>query len=54
MNLKNINKSFVQNQKQFNNAISIEKNVNRLFNKDEDVIHENANKDSNVFNTRRD
>lgn len=45
---------FVQNQKQFNNAISIEKNVNRLFNKDEDVIHENANKDSNVFNTRRD
>ena len=33
---------------------SLEDEIQRLTNQDESIIHENANKDANVFNTRRD
>ncbi|WP_370629305.1 anaerobic ribonucleoside-triphosphate reductase [Lactobacillus sp. Sy-1] len=36
------------------NATDIDKNIKQLFNKDARVVHENANKDSKVFNTQRD
>ncbi len=42
-------KDFARNQ-----ATDINFTINKLLNKDESVVNENANKDSNVFNTQRD
>lgn len=46
--------SFADKQQQFADATNIEKNISKLFNQDEAIVHENANKDSRVFNTQRD
>ena len=35
-------------------ATDINFTINKLMNKDQAVVNENANKDSNVFNTQRD
>lgn len=35
-------------------ATDINFTINKLMNKDQSVVNENANKDSNVFNTQRD
>lgn len=37
-----------------NSMLNIEQSVQRLLDKDEDVVNENANKDANVYNTQRD
>ncbi|MBS9335069.1 anaerobic ribonucleoside-triphosphate reductase [Fructobacillus sp. M1-13] len=38
----------------FAEAKSVSKNMAKLFSKDEAIVHENANKDAKVFNTKRD
>ncbi|MCS6109283.1 anaerobic ribonucleoside-triphosphate reductase, partial [Clostridium botulinum] len=45
---------FRQDQEKFAQATNVQLNIERLFNRNEDVVHENANKDSNIFNTQRD
>ncbi|WP_143462319.1 anaerobic ribonucleoside-triphosphate reductase [Levilactobacillus enshiensis] len=45
---------FVADQASFAQATDVEGRIQRLFAQDANVIHENANKDSNVFNTQRD
>lgn len=40
--------------KQFIAATDVKSRINQLFDRNERVVHENANKDSNVFNTQRD
>ncbi|MCF6418930.1 MAG: anaerobic ribonucleoside-triphosphate reductase [Furfurilactobacillus sp.] len=45
---------FKHDQDQFAAATSVEARIQRLFSRDADVVHENANKDSHVFNTQRD
>lgn len=45
---------FQQDQEKFAQATNVQLNIERLFNRNEDVVHENANKDSNIFNTQRD
>ncbi|GAP02450.1 anaerobic ribonucleoside triphosphate reductase [Fructobacillus pseudoficulneus] len=47
--------NYYQKDKQkFADASNVQKRIEKLFDKDEDVVHENANKDSRVFNTQRD
>ncbi|UQS86153.1 anaerobic ribonucleoside-triphosphate reductase (plasmid) [Nicoliella spurrieriana] len=45
---------YEQDQLMWEKSIDIDRNIKKLFNKNSRVIHENANKDSNVFNTQRD
>lgn len=45
---------FQEDQDKFSRATNVQLNIERLFNRNEDVVHENANKDSNIFNTQRD
>ncbi|MFC6261866.1 anaerobic ribonucleoside-triphosphate reductase [Levilactobacillus fujinensis] len=45
---------FAADQAHFASATDVEGRIHRLFAQDANVIHENANKDSNVFNTQRD
>lgn len=45
---------FQKDQERFEKATNVQLNIERLFNRNEDVVHENANKDSNIFNTQRD
>ncbi|WP_461240972.1 anaerobic ribonucleoside-triphosphate reductase [Paucilactobacillus sp. N302-9] len=47
-------KKFHENQAAFQAAIDPQHRLNKLFNQSDDVVHENANKDSKVFNTQRD
>lgn len=47
-------KYFRDDQDKFSRATNVQLNIERLFNRNEDVVHENANKDSNIFNTQRD
>ncbi|MQS53483.1 anaerobic ribonucleoside-triphosphate reductase [Companilactobacillus mishanensis] len=47
-------KHFEADQLDFENATNVERNINKLFGKDDEIVHENANKDSNIFNTQRD
>ncbi|CCJ66255.1 Ribonucleotide reductase of class III (anaerobic), large subunit [Leuconostoc pseudomesenteroides 4882] len=47
--------SYYQAEKQnFSDAANVQKRIEKLFSRDESVVHENANKDSRVFNTQRD
>ncbi|MHA8263802.1 anaerobic ribonucleoside-triphosphate reductase [Lactobacillaceae bacterium Melli_B3] len=41
-------------QAMWDDATDIDKNIKKLFDKNSRVVHENANKDSKVFNTQRD
>jgi len=45
---------FQEDQAKFSQATNVQANIERLFDRNEDVVHENANKDSNIFNTQRD
>ncbi|WP_195701876.1 anaerobic ribonucleoside-triphosphate reductase [Companilactobacillus futsaii] len=45
---------FKNDQEKFAQATNVKLNIERLFNRNEQVVHENANKDSNIFNTQRD
>lgn len=45
---------FQKDQDKFAKATNVQLNIERLFNRNDDVVHENANKDSNIFNTQRD
>ena len=45
---------FHTSQANFADATNIQKRIEKLFAKDAHVVHENANKDSRVFNTQRD
>jgi Oxygen-sensitive ribonucleoside-triphosphate reductase len=41
-------------QESFQDATNVELNMDKLFNQNANIVHENANKDSHVFNTQRD
>ena len=43
-----------QDQLLFEQATDVQGNIEKLFDRNEDMVHENANKDSNIFNTQRD
>ncbi|TPR22223.1 anaerobic ribonucleoside-triphosphate reductase [Apilactobacillus timberlakei] len=43
-----------KDQDNFAEATNVEHRINQLFGREDRVVHENANKDSNVFNTQRD
>ena len=45
---------FQKDQEKFARATNVQLNIERLFDRNEEVVHENANKDSNIFNTQRD
>ncbi|WP_125590807.1 anaerobic ribonucleoside-triphosphate reductase [Companilactobacillus jidongensis] len=45
---------FEAEQQNFEDATNVEANINKLFGNNERIVHENANKDSNIFNTQRD
>jgi Oxygen-sensitive ribonucleoside-triphosphate reductase len=45
---------FINEQEKFSRATNVKLNIEKLFNRNEQVVHENANKDSNIFNTQRD
>ncbi|WP_125711513.1 anaerobic ribonucleoside-triphosphate reductase [Companilactobacillus kedongensis] len=45
---------FARERESFSDATNVEKNINKLFGNNEAIVHENANKDSKVFNTQRD
>lgn len=45
---------FINEQEKFFRATNVKLNIEKLFNRNEQVVHENANKDSNIFNTQRD
>ncbi|WP_119317783.1 anaerobic ribonucleoside-triphosphate reductase [Companilactobacillus formosensis] len=45
---------FIKEQEKFARATNVKLNIEKLFNRNEQVVHENANKDSNIFNTQRD
>lgn len=45
---------FQTDQAKFAKATNVQANIERLFDRNDDVVHENANKDSNIFNTQRD
>ena len=45
---------FINEQEKFAQATNVKLNIEKLFNRNEQVVHENANKDSNIFNTQRD
>ncbi|WP_338211366.1 anaerobic ribonucleoside-triphosphate reductase [Lactiplantibacillus paraxiangfangensis] len=45
---------FIAEQESFAAATNVKGRIEKLFNRDADVVHENANKDSTVFNTQRD
>ncbi|BDZ31876.1 anaerobic ribonucleoside-triphosphate reductase [Lactiplantibacillus sp. WILCCON 0030] len=45
---------FIAEQARFSAATNVRERIEKLFNRDASVVHENANKDSNVFNTQRD
>lgn len=45
---------FIAEQERFSAATNVKARIEKLFNRDADVVHENANKDSTVFNTQRD
>ncbi|MEJ6400925.1 anaerobic ribonucleoside-triphosphate reductase [Nicoliella lavandulae] len=47
-------KFYEQDQAMWAKATDIEQNIKQLFDKNSRVVHENANKDSKVFNTQRD
>jgi Oxygen-sensitive ribonucleoside-triphosphate reductase len=44
---------FISEQERFARATNVKLNIEKLFNRNEQVVHENANKDSNIFNTQR-
>nr|WP_251067918.1 anaerobic ribonucleoside-triphosphate reductase [Apilactobacillus xinyiensis] len=44
----------IQDDKTWQKATDIENNIKQLFDRNSRVVHENANKDSKVFNTQRD
>ncbi|MGQ2284199.1 anaerobic ribonucleoside-triphosphate reductase [Leuconostoc pseudomesenteroides] len=47
--------AYYQTEKQdFADVANVQKRIEKLFSRDEAVVHENANKDSRVFNTQRD
>ncbi|MFC6323084.1 anaerobic ribonucleoside-triphosphate reductase [Companilactobacillus baiquanensis] len=46
--------NFTREKEAFSDATNVEKNINKLFGNNEAIVHENANKDSKVFNTQRD
>ncbi|WP_273751838.1 anaerobic ribonucleoside-triphosphate reductase [Leuconostoc mesenteroides] len=48
------NSYYVADQQKFSDASNVQKRIEKLFAQDESVVHENANKDSRVFNTQRD
>lgn len=41
-------------EKNRSNATSVDDNISKFLNKDKEVVNENANKDSDTFNTQRD
>lgn len=43
-----------KDKQKFADASNVQKRIEKLFDQDADVVHENANKDSRVFNTQRD
>ncbi|CAK1229137.1 anaerobic ribonucleoside-triphosphate reductase [Fructobacillus tropaeoli] len=43
-----------KDKQKFADASNVQKRIEKLFDKDASVVHENANKDSRVFNTQRD
>ncbi|WP_334328309.1 anaerobic ribonucleoside-triphosphate reductase [Companilactobacillus sp. HBUAS59699] len=45
---------FESEQQDFKDATNVEENINKLFGNNERIVHENANKDSKIFNTQRD
>lgn len=45
---------FESEQQDFRDATNVEENINKLFGNNERIVHENANKDSKIFNTQRD
>ncbi|AVK63738.1 anaerobic ribonucleoside-triphosphate reductase [Lactobacillus sp. CBA3606] len=45
---------FIAEQARFSAATNVRDRIEQLFSRDANVVHENANKDSNVFNTQRD
>lgn len=45
---------YQKDRERFDKATNVQLNIERLFDRNEDVVHENANKDSNIFNTQRD
>jgi len=45
---------FQADQAKFAKETNVQLNIERLFDRNEEVVHENANKDSNIFNTQRD
>ncbi|KRK63617.1 anaerobic ribonucleoside triphosphate reductase [Companilactobacillus tucceti DSM 20183] len=45
---------FEREKSAFADATNVERNINKLFGNNEAIVHENANKDSKVFNTQRD
>ncbi|WP_412989638.1 anaerobic ribonucleoside-triphosphate reductase [Pediococcus siamensis] len=47
-------KHFWADQKKFADATNVQKRIEKVFKRDAQVVHENANKDSTIFNTQRD
>ncbi|WP_334351823.1 anaerobic ribonucleoside-triphosphate reductase [Companilactobacillus sp. HBUAS56257] len=45
---------YLADQARFKDATNVQLNIEKLFDRNEQVVHENANKDSNIFNTQRD
>lgn len=45
---------FDQDQQKFSEATNVQKRIEKVFERDAEVVHENANKDSTIFNTQRD
>ncbi len=45
---------FLAAQHKFEDATNVQKRIEKVFNRDAQVVHENANKDSTIFNTQRD
>lgn len=45
---------FDKEQQNFSDATNVQKRIEKVFERDAEVVHENANKDSTIFNTQRD
>lgn len=51
---KNYQNYFLSDQQKFEDATNVQKRIEKVFERDAEVVHENANKDSTIFNTQRD
>lgn len=45
---------YLADQQKFADATNVQKRIEKVFERDAEVVHENANKDSTIFNTQRD